>query len=127
VEYPDKLCPICFKLLSHDSVKELDHEPTRWNLRENIWEELLKLVENQTNSKDLQVKYEMLLNLPKVLINDTMLNKLESNLFLRSVHKTCHETIDCELTNKEKQWRSNIKEHLNRNLYKAIKEFRRWY
>ena len=66
----------------------------------------------------------MLLNLPKALINDAILNELESNLFLRSVHKSCHKTIDRELTNKEKQWRSNIKEHLNKDLFKAIKEFR---
>lgn len=113
-------------MLSHDSAKELDHEPTIWNLSENIRGKLLKLVENQTNSKDLQVKYEMLLNLPKALIDDAILNELESNLFLRSFHKSCHKTIDRELTNekKKKQWRSNIKEHLNRNLFKAIKKFR---
>jgi len=27
IEHQDKLCPICFELLSHDSTKELDHEP----------------------------------------------------------------------------------------------------
>lgn len=124
IEHQDKLCPICFKLLSHDSAKELDHEPTIWDLRENIWKELLRLVENQTNSEDLQVKYKMLLNLPKALVNDIIIRELESNLFLRSVHKNCHKTIDRELANKEKQWRSNIKKHLDRSLFKAIKESR---
>jgi len=28
IEHQDKLCPICFDLLSHNSAKELDHEPT---------------------------------------------------------------------------------------------------
>lgn len=124
IEHQDKFCPICLKSLSHDSVKELDHEPTIWNLRENIWKKLLRLVENQTNSKDLQVKYKMLFNLPKVLVNDIIIRELESNLFLRSVHKNCHKTIDRELANKEKQWRSNVKKHLDRSLFKAIKEFR---
>lgn len=67
MEYQDKLCNICFKLLFHDSAKELDHEPTIWNLRENIWEELLKLVENQTNSKDLQTYIKRLKNFAMVL------------------------------------------------------------
>jgi retron-type reverse transcriptase len=124
MEHQDKLCPICFESLSHDSPKELDHEPTIWNLRENIWKKLLKLVESQTNSEDLQVKYEMLLNLPKALVNDTTLNELESNLFFRSVHENCHKTIDREFTNKEKQWRSNIKKHLNKKLFESVKEFR---
>jgi retron-type reverse transcriptase len=124
MEHQDKLCPICFELLSHDSAKELNHEPTIWNLRENIWKKLLRLVESQTNNKDLQAKYEMLLNLPKVLVDDVIMHELESNLFLRSVHKSCHKTIDRELTNKEKQWRSNIKGHVDRMLFKTIKEFR---
>jgi len=124
IEHQDKLCPICFELLSHDSVKELDHEPAIWNLRENIWENLLKLVESQTNRKDLQAKYEMLINLPKALVNDAILNELESNLFFRSVHKNCHKTIDRELTNKEKQWRLGVKKHFPKKLFKSIKEFR---
>ena len=72
----------------------------------------------------MQVKYKMLFNLPKVLVNDITIRELESNLFLRSVHKNCHKTIDRELANKEKQWRSNVKKHLDRSLFKAIKEFR---
>ena len=123
IEHQDKLCPICFELLDHNSAKELDHEPTIWSLRENIWKKLLKLVENQTNSEDLQVKCEMLVNMPKTLVNDAILNELESNLFLRSVHKNCHKTIDRELTNKEKQWRLDIKKHLHKKLFKSIKEF----
>jgi hypothetical protein len=43
---------------------------------------------------------------------------------LRSVHKICHKTIDLELNSKEKQWRINIKKHLNKELFEAIKEFR---
>ena len=124
IEHQDGLCLICFELLSHDSTKELDHEPAIWNLRENIWEKLLKLVESQTDSKDLQVKYETLFNLPKALVNDVIVSELESNLYLRSVHKNCHKTIDRELNSKEKQWRSNIKKHLDKKLFKAIKEFR---
>jgi len=93
-------------------------------LRENIWKNLLKLIEGQTDSKDLQVKYEMLLNLPKALVNDVTVSEVESNLYLRSVHKTCHKTIDRELNSKETQWKSNIKKHLNKELFKAIREFR---
>ena len=66
----------------------------------------------------------MLFNLPKVLVNDIIIRELESNLFLRSVHKNCHKTINRELANKEKQWRSNIKNRLDRSLFKEIKEFR---
>lgn len=124
IEHQDGLCPICFKSLSHDLTKELDHEPSIWYLRENIWKNLLKLIEGQTDSKDLQVKYEMLLNLPKALVNDVIVSELESNLYLRSVHKNCHKTIDRELNSKETQWRLNIKKHLNKKLFKAIKEFR---
>lgn len=124
MEHQDKFCPICFELLSDNSVKELDHEPTVWNLRENIWKNLLRLIENQTNSEDLQVKYKMLLNLPKTLLNDIIIRELESNLFLRSVHKNCHKTINRELVNKEKQWRLSVKKHFDRTLFKAIKEFR---
>lgn len=93
-------------------------------MRENIWKNLLKLIEGQTDSKDLQVKYEMLLNLPKALVNDVTVSEVESNLYLRSVHKTCHKTIDRELNSKETQWKSNIKKHLNKELFKAIREFR---
>lgn len=124
IEHQNGLCPICLESLSHDSTKELDHEPAIWNLRENIWENLLKLIEDQTNKKNLQVKYEMLLNLPKVLVNNVILRELELNLYLRSVHKNCHKTIDRELNSKERKWRSNIKKHLSKELFKAIKEFR---
>ena len=124
IEHQDGLCSICFESLSHGSTKELDHEPSIWYLRENIWKNLLKLVEGQTDSKDLQVKYKMLLNLPKALVNGVIVNELESNLYLRSVHKNCHKTIDRELNSKETQWRSNIKKHLNKKLFKAIREFR---
>jgi hypothetical protein len=70
------------------------------------------------------VKYKILLHLPKAFVNNIIICELESNLFLRSVHKNCHKTIDRELTNEEKQWRSNIKKHLDRPLFKATKEFR---
>jgi retron-type reverse transcriptase len=123
-EHQDGLCPICFESLSHDSTKELDHEPAIWNLRENIWENLLKLIEGQTDSKDLQVKYAMLLNLPKVLVNDVIVSELEANLYLRFVHKNCYKTIDRELNSKETQWRSNIKKYVSTELFKAIREFR---
>lgn len=103
IEHQDGLCSICFELLSDDSIKELDHEPAIHSLRENIWEKLLKLVENQTDNKDLQVKYETLLNLPRALVNNLIVSELESNSYLRSVHKTCHKTIDRELNDKEKQ------------------------
>ena len=93
-------------------------------MRENIWENLLKLIEGQTDSKDLQAKYEMLLNLPKAVVNDIIVSELESNLYLRSVHKNCYKTIDRELSSKETQWRSYIKNHLNKELFKAVREFR---
>lgn len=83
-----------------------------------------KYVEKIINSKDLQVKYKMLVNLPKVSVDGIILRELESNLFLRSVHKNCHKTIDRELIGKEKQWRFNVKKHLDRLLFKAINEFR---
>lgn len=124
IEHQDGLCPICFESLSHDSTKELDHEPSIWYLRENIWKKLLKLIEGQTNIKDLQVRYEMLVNLPKDLVNNVIINELELNLYLRSVHKNCHKTIDRELNSKEKKWRSNIKKDLNKKLFTLINEFR---
>ena len=74
-----------------------------WYLRENIWKKLLKLIEGQTNSKDLQAMYEMLVNLPKDVVNNVIVNELELNLYLRSVHKNCHKTIDRELNSKEKK------------------------
>ena len=52
------------------------------------------------------------------------MNKLESNLYLRSVHKNCHKMIDCELISKKKQWRLSIKKHLNKVIFKATCEFR---
>jgi hypothetical protein len=70
--------------------------------RKNILEKLLKLVENQTDSNDLEVKYETLFNLPKALVNDVILSELESNLYLRFVYKNCYKTIDHELNSKEK-------------------------
>ena len=124
MKHQNELCPICFKLLSHNSTKELDHEPTIWDLRENILKKLLKLVENQINSNDLQVKYKTLVNLPKTLVNNTIVSELESNLYLRSVHKNCHKTIDRELSSQEKQWRSDTKKYLNKKLFEAIKKFR---
>jgi uncharacterized protein YbaR (Trm112 family) len=124
IEHQDGLCPICFEPLSHDSTKELDHEPAIWNLREYVWEKLLKRIEGQIDSKNLQVKYEILLNLPKTLVNDVIVSELESNLYLRSVHKNCHKTIDRELNSREKEWRSNIKKYLNKDKFKAICEFR---
>jgi len=66
----------------------------------------------------------MLLNLPKALVNDVIVGELESNLYLRSVHKNCHKTIDRELNSKEIEWRSHIKKHLNKELFKPIREFR---
>ena len=124
IEHQDKLCPICFEVLSHDSTKEFDHEPTIWNLRENIWKKLIKQAESQSKVEDLQATYKILLNLPKNLVKSAIANELESNLFLRSVHKNCHKTIDRELANKEKKWRSNVKKHLDGKLFKLVKEFR---
>lgn len=120
IEHQDKLCPICFESLSHESTKELDHEPAIWNLKERIWGKLLNQIENE----DLTIKYETLLNFPKDLVKGVIEKELVSNLYLRSVHKNCHKMIDRELVGKEKQWRLNIKEHLNKNTFKAICEFR---
>jgi len=66
-------------------------------------EKLLKLVEKQTDSNDLQVKYQTLLNLQKNVVNDAIVSELESNLYLRSVHKNCHKTIDQNLNSQEKR------------------------
>jgi len=66
-------------------------------------EKLLKLVEKQTDSDDLQVKYQTLLNLQKNVVNDAIVSELESNLYLRSVHKSCHKIIDRNLNSQEKQ------------------------
>jgi hypothetical protein len=55
------------ELLPHNSIEELDYELAMHSLRENIWEKLLEWMENQTDNKDLQVKYKTLLNLPRAL------------------------------------------------------------
>ena len=36
----------------------------------------------------------MLLDLPKSSVHKITMNELDSNLFLRSVHKDCHKIID---------------------------------
>ena len=120
IEHQDKLCFICFEFLTHESPKELDHEPSVWDLTELIWKKIL----NQIESEDLQKKYETLLNFSKDSITPVIEKELESNLFLRSVHKDCHKTIDRELIGKEKQWRLNIKDHLDKITFKGICVFR---
>jgi hypothetical protein len=63
----------------------------------------------------------MLLNLPKVLVNATILRELGSNLFLRAAHKNCPRIIDRELANKEKQRGYNVKKRL-RNFMMVLKQ-----
>mmetsp|Transcript_60635 Transcript_60635/g.100687 ORF Transcript_60635/g.100687 Transcript_60635/m.100687 type:complete len:656 (-) Transcript_60635:87-2054(-) len=124
ITHQDSLCPICFEPLSYDAIKELDHEPSIWNLRENIMEKLLKLVENQIGNTNLQMKYETLLNLSKALLHEVIINELASNLYLRSVHTNCHKTIDRELIRQEKRWSLDIKKDLSKDLFTATKKFR---
>ena len=65
----------------------------------------------------------MLINLPKVLVNDAILNELESNLFLRSVHKNQHKTIDRELINKEKHGDKILKSICTKSYLNQLKSF----
>lgn len=111
-------------MLSHDSKKQLDHEPAIWNLRENIWKKLINSINCQIDNKNLQAEYKMLVKLPEVLVKNAILSELDSNLSLRSVHHNCHKTIDRELANKEKQWRLNIKKNLDKELFQNIIKFR---
>lgn len=124
IEHQDGLCPICFELLSHDSKNELDHEPSIWNLRENIWGKLMKSINCQIENKNSQAEYKKLAHLPEVSVKNAILSELESNLYLRSVHHKCHKTIDRELSVNEKQWRVKIKKNMDKKLFKNIIEFR---
>lgn len=87
-----------------------------------MWEKWLTRIENK--NKERQIKYETLFHLLKALVNYVIVNKLESNLYLRSVHKNCYKMIDRELISKEKRWRLSIKKHLNKVIFKATCEFR---
>ena len=124
IEHQNGLCPICFELLSHNSKNELDHEPSIQNLKENIWKKLMKLINCQIESENLQAEYKKLVNFPELLVKNAILYELESNLYLRSVHHKCHKTIDRKLSVNEKQWRLKIKKYTDKELFKNIIELR---
>lgn len=77
IKHQDRLCPIYFEALSYDATKELDHKPTIWHLKENIWEKLLKRVEEQTGNKDLNTAYEKMLNTPKQALSVIIMDELK--------------------------------------------------
>jgi len=124
VEHQDGLCPVCFKTLSHDSNKELDHEPSIWQLRENILGKLIGDNNYLTNCENTLVVYSELFKLSENNMERVIMSELELNLFLRSVHTKCHKTIDRDLGAKEKVWRKEIKKVTDKELYNKIIEFR---
>lgn len=121
VEHQDGFCPICFETLSHGSSKELDHEPSIWQLRENILGKLMGDNKYPTNCENTPAVYSELFKLSKKNVENVIMSELKSNLFLRSVHTKCHKTIDRNLGIKEKAWRKKI---TDKELYDKIIEFR---
>lgn len=124
VEHQDGLCPICFKMLSHDSKKELDHEPSIWQLRENILRKLVSDHKYRTIYENTIAFYSELFKLSEKNVKNVIMSELKSNLFLRSVHTKCHKTIDRDLGVKEKAWRKEIKKVTDKELYDKIIKFR---
>ena len=124
VEHQDFLCPVCFKALTYDSKKELDHEPSVRQLRENILKKLIDDNKYLTNYENILAVYSELFKLSEENVERAIMSELESNLFLRSVHTKCHKTIDRDLGNKEKAWRKEIKKVADKELYNKIIEFR---
>jgi len=124
VEHQDGLCPVCFDTLSHDSKKELDHEPSIWQLRENILVKLMSDNKYPINCENTLAVYSKLFKLSKENVENVIMSELKSNLFLRSVHTRYHKTIDRNLGAKEKAWRKEIKKVADKELYDKIVEFR---
>ena len=124
VEHQDGLCPVCFETLSHGSNKELDHEPSIWQLRENILGKLMGDNKYPTNCENTRAVYSELFKLPEKNVGNVTMSELKSNLFLKSVHTKCHKTIDRNLGVKEKALRKKIKKVTDKELYDKITEFR---
>ena len=121
IDYQDNLCPICFKKLSQ-SRKELDHDPSIYDLQEMIWFKLNKIALGNlsTNSSTGLEIFEKLVKLSKTEIEHVILNLLEQRLYLRSVHSKCYKSIDKDLSKKEIHWRSRIKMLGNNSLAHKI-------
>lgn len=102
IEHQDGLCPICIEKLKHTSAKKLDHDPSIFQLRENILEQLIYKLKLPAGSNDTLVVYKKLLKLPKIDAENTIMSELKSNLFLRSVHRKRHKTVNRDLGFKEK-------------------------
>lgn len=124
IEHQDGLCPICIEELKHTSAKELDHEPSIHQLRENILGQLICKLKLHAGSENTLVVYKKLLKLSEIDVENTIMSELRSNLFLRSVHRKCHKTIDRDLGLKEKAWRKEIRKETNKELYRDIVKFR---
>jgi retron-type reverse transcriptase len=124
VEHQDGLCPVCFKTLSHDSKKEFDHEPSIWQLRENILGKLVSDHKYPIICENIIVVCSELFKLSENKVGNVIMSELKSNLFLRSVHTKCHKTIGRDLGVKEKAWRKEIKKVTDKELYDKIIKFR---
>lgn len=124
VEHQDGLCPVCFETLSHDSKKELDHEPSIWQLRENILRKLVSDRKYLTICKSAITLYTELFKLSEKNVENITMLELESNLFLRSVHTKCHKTIDRNFSINEKAWRKEIKKGIDKEFYDKMIKFR---
>jgi len=124
IEHQGGLCPICLEELKHTSAKELDHEPSIYQLRENALGQLIGKLKFPTGSTSTFVAYKKLLKLPEIDVENAILSELRSNLFLRSVHTKCHKTIDRDLSLKEKAWRKEIRKETNKELCRDIVKFR---
>lgn len=125
IEYQDGFCPICLEELKHTSAKELDHEPSIHELRENALSQLIEKLKLPTGSfNTTSVVYKKLLKLSATDVESAIMFELRSNLFLRSVHTKCHKTIDRDLNVKEKAWRKELRKGTNKELCRDIIKFR---
>lgn len=124
IKHQDGLCPICIEELKYTSAKELDHEPSIHQLRENILRQLICKLKQPAGSDNSLVGYKKLLKLSEIDVENAIMFELRSNLFLRSVHSKCHKTIDRDLGLKEKAWRKGIRKGTNKELYRDIVKFR---
>jgi hypothetical protein len=124
IEHQDGFCPICVEALKHTSAKELDHEPSIHQLKENILRQLICKLKLPAGSDSKLAVYKKLLKLSEIDVENAIMSELKSNLFLRSVHSKCHKTIDRDLGLKEKAWRKEIRKGTNKELYHDIVKFR---
>jgi len=105
IEHQDGFCPICIEALKHTSAKELDHEPSIHQLRENILGQLICKLKLPAGSDNTLVVYKKLLKLSETEVENAITSELRSSLFLRSVHLKCHKTIDLDFSFEERAWR----------------------